>query len=283
MAGTLWRGAVVGLAAGAAQVAFSLPAAQYSGLDTRQRVPLVILAVLIGVPVSGLVVGGLTARWLRLPVLVAVVGVVLTAGLAMVTVWLGVPHLPVATDPGVWFFGAACAVPGYAAAALIVVPPWRAWRCAGVLAAAVALTVAGSLAWLEVAYALRARTLADTGGPLVAADIPGYHLRDVTVTDRTELSYVRSSGEVIDVSVRPDRGLPRDCAGARAVLGRHAADYPCRDLDDRWVVEIPGGLAVVATHAGTAVVLSGTAPEMERATLRTASARELAEAAPGRS
>jgi hypothetical protein len=294
LARILWCGAVIGVAVGVAQLAFSLPSAQYSGFNTRDRAPLIILAVLVGMPVSGLVVGALAARRLRLkrPVLVAVAGLLLSIGLASVTLWLGVPHLTVAADPGVWCFGAACAVPGYAAAALIVVPPWRRsapLRCAGVLAAAVAVVVAGSLAWLEVAYALRAQTLTETGEPLVAADIPGYRLHEVTV-DRgvspgTELSYVRSSdpGDVIDLRVRPDAGQPRDCAGARAVLGRRGTTYTCRDMGDRWVLQPPGERrhVVVATHDGVAVLLSGTAPEVVRATLRTASARELAEARPG--
>jgi hypothetical protein len=285
---------VVGVAVGVAQLAFSLPSAQYSGFNTRQRTPLIILAVLVGMPVSGLVVGALAARWLRLrrPLLVAVAGLVLSIGLAWVTLWFGVPHLAVAADPGVWCFGAACAVPGYAAAALIVAPPWRrSWplRCAGALAAAAAVVVAGSLAWLEVAYALRARTLTETGGPLVAADIPGYRLHDVTidhgVSPGTELSYVRSSdpSDVIELTVRRDVAGPRDCAGARAVLGRRGTTYTCRDMDDRWVLDRPDSstYVVVAAHAGVAVLLSGTASEVVRATLRTASARELAEARPG--
>ena len=290
----VWRGVMAGAAVAAAQLAFSLPAAQYSGLDTRQRLPLVILAVCFGVPISGLVVGVLAARLLRLrrPVLVAVAGLALSIGLAMVTLWLGVPHLPVTTDPGVWCFGAACAVPGYAAAAMILVPPWSAsgpLRCAGAFAAAAAVVVAGSLAWLEVAYTLRAQALRDTGVLLMVADIPGYQIRDVKVrhgpAPEVKLSYVRSpgSGDVITMDVYRDAGRPRDCAEALASLGRRGISYSCRDMGDRWVLDHVDDRwhVVIATRVDNVVVMNGAVPEMVRATLRTASARELAEEQPG--
>lgn len=56
----------------------------------------------------------------------------------------------------------------------------------------------------------------------------------------------------------------------------------CRDLGDRWILNSSDDLGhIIATHTDAVVVLSGTASEVVRATLRTASARELAKAHSG--
>ena len=73
--GALWRGAVVGALVLVAQVAFALPFV-LAGQDTHARPLWALFSVFVGVPVSGLLLGGLVARWLGLarPLVVALAG-----------------------------------------------------------------------------------------------------------------------------------------------------------------------------------------------------------------
>ena len=292
--GALWRGAVVGGLVLVAQVAFALPAA-LAGENTRSGVPLSLFATFVGVPVSGLLLGGLAARLLGLakPAVVAPAGLVLTVGLAAWGVLLGVPHLPATADPGVLAFGAAFAVPGYAAAAAAVSPPGDAAGLpARVVAVGLAVAVAtgGSLGWLAIARDSRAATLAATGVPMVLADVPGHRLDSVEVAGGDVplvLRYVPvdAPGAIpVTVSVHRGERRPRTCEDARALFRVDQDSLPCREVDGRWVLDLDGGFGtVVAVHDDAVVTLSGrVVAEMTEARLRTASSRELAAATPGR-
>lgn len=285
---TVWRGAVVGAVVLVAQVAFALPAA-LAGENTRTGVPLALFALFVGVPVSCVLLGGLAARLLGLakPVVVALAGLALTAGLAWLSVWLGVPHLPTTADPGVLTFGAAFALPGYTAAAVAVSPRGVLVR-GTVIALAVAIAVAGSLGWLGIARDAREAALADTGVPMVLADIPGYRLESVELTGEDTpltLHYVPADGKAVFVSagVRKGERQLRTCADAYTVL-YNPDSYTCQAVDGRWVFDDRDNAAmlVVAAHDGAVVTFSGQEAPLLSARLRTASARELAAATPGR-
>lgn len=290
--GVLWRGAVVGALVLVAQVAFALPAA-LAGENTRSGVPLALFAMFVGVPVSGLLFGGLAARLLGLakPVVVALAGLILTVGLAALSVRLGVPHVPTTADPGVLAFGAAFALPGYAAAALTVSPPREAVGLLGrgiAIGLAVAVAAGGSLGWLAIARSSREAALAGTGVPMVLADIPGHRLESVELTGENPplvLYYVpvdrRST--TVTVSVRRTERLPRTCEDARAMIyGQDSAT--CQEINGRWVFDYrddPFGF-VIAVHDNAVVAFSGQLAELADARLRTVSSRELAAAPPGR-
>ena len=121
-------------------------------------------------------------------------------GLAALSVRLGVPHLPSTVDPGAPAFGAAFALPGYSAAAVAVSPskdtvglPGRAVA----IGLAVAVSVAGSLAWLGSARASREAALAASGVPMVLADIPATGSSPSSLTGENPplvLRYARSAG-----------------------------------------------------------------------------------------
>jgi hypothetical protein len=290
LGGTLWRGAVVGAVVLVAQVAFALPAA-LAGENTRTGVPLAMLALFVGVPVSCVLLAGAAARLLGLtkPVVVVLAGLAFSAALAWLSVWLGVPHLPTTADPGVLAFGAAFALPGYTAAAVAVSSVGLLSRGI-VVGLAVVVTVAGSLGWLAIAHGTRAAALDDTGVPMVVADIPGYRLESVELTgddDRPlELHYVPVDGEpfFVSVSVR-NAGRPlRTCADAYTVL-YNPDSYTCQAVDGRWVFDNRDSqsVLVLAVHDNALVTVSGgPATPLVTARLRTASARELAAVTPGR-
>jgi hypothetical protein len=294
--GVVWRGAVVGGVVLVAQVAFALPAA-LAGENLRSGVPLYLFAMFVGVPVSGVLFGGLAARLLGLaqPFVVALAGLILSVGLAALGVLLGVPHLPTTADPGVLAFGAAFAVPGYAGAAMAVSPPGDAvGRPARVVAVALALAVAagGSLGWLAIARDWREAALAATGVPMVLADIPGYRLESVELTGENPplvLRYAPVGGRSVPVTVTVHRTerRPRTCEDARALFHFDQNAYTCQEIDGRWVLDPRddrlGFGFVVAAHDNAAVTFSGqVTAELTAARLRTASSRELAAATPGR-
>jgi hypothetical protein len=295
LSGALWRGAVVGCLVLVAQVAFALPSA-LAGENTHARPVLALFAVFVGVPVSGLLLGGLAARLLGLakPAAVALSGLVLTVGLAALGVLLGVPHLPTTADPGVLAFGAAFAVPGYAGAAVVVSTSRDAAGLpARVIAVGLAVAVAacGSLGWLAFARDSREAALAATGVPMVLADIPGHRLDSVELTGGNAplvLLYapVDAPGSIpVTVSVHRGEWRPGTCEDARTRYRIDRTSLTCREVDGRWVLDPrDGGFGlVVAVHDNAVVTFSGRVlPEMTAARLRTTSSRELATATPGR-
>ena len=294
--GALWRGAVVGGVVLVAQVAFALPAA-LAGEGTHARPLRALFAMFVGVPVSGVLLGGLAARLLGLakPVVVALAGLTLTVGLAALSVRLGVPHLPTTADPGVLAFGAAFAVPGYAAATVAVSPPREAvgLPARGIaIGLAVAVTVAGSLAWLAIARGSREAALVATGVPMVLADIPGHRLESVELTGENPplvLRYapVEKGSVLVTVTVHHTERQPRTCEDARTFFHFDQDSHTCQEVGGRWVLDPRddrlGFGFVVAVHDNAVVTFSGPVlAELTGARLRTASARELAAAPPGR-
>ena len=121
LGGSWWRGTVVGALVLVAQVAFALPYA-LSGENNHTGPLLGMFAMFVGVPVSGVLLAGVAARFLGLPkpFVVALAGLAFSVVLAWLSVQLGVPHLPTTADPGVLTFGAVFALPGYTAAAVAV-------------------------------------------------------------------------------------------------------------------------------------------------------------------
>jgi hypothetical protein len=293
LSGALWRGAVVGVLVLVAQVAFALPGA-LAGEDTRARAPLALLAMFVGVPVSGLLLGGLAARLIGLarPVAVTLAGLLLAVGLAALSVRLGVPHLPATADPGVLAFGAACAPPGYAAAAAAVSPPRDAVGLPGrgiALGLAVVVAVVGSLGWLAIARGSREAALAGTGVPMVLADIPGHRLESVELTGENPplvLHYTPVDGSPVPVrvSIHRTEWQPRTCEDARTFFYGDQNAHTCREVDGRWVFDHRDSRSrlVVAVHDDAVVVFAGQVAGLVQARLRTASSRELAAAQPGR-
>lgn len=286
---TLWRGAVVGAVVLVAQVAFALPSA-LAGENTHARPMLALFALFVGVPVSGLLLGGLAARLLGLakPLVVALAGLAFAVGLAWLSVWLGVPHLPTTADPGVLAFGAAFALPGYTAAAVVVSPRGLLVR-GTVIALAIAVAVAGSLGWLGFARGAREAAIAGTGVPMVIADIPGYRLESVELTgDNTPLvlHYVgvdrKSSFVTVDVG-RTGRP-PRTCDDAYTIVRKNQVPNTCQEVNGRWVFDDRDGLYAhaIAVHGNAMVTFFGRKAPLVAARLRTASAHELAAAQPGR-
>nr|WP_042180205.1 hypothetical protein [Kibdelosporangium sp. MJ126-NF4]CEL14259.1 hypothetical protein [Kibdelosporangium sp. MJ126-NF4]CTQ88626.1 hypothetical protein [Kibdelosporangium sp. MJ126-NF4] len=290
--GALWRGAVVGTLVLVAQVAFALPAA-LAGEDTHTRPLRALFAMFVGVPVSGLLLGGLAAWLLGLakPVVVSLAGLTLTVALAALSVRLGVPHVPTTVDPGVLAYGAAFAPLGYAAAALAASPRETVGppgRCTAI-GLAVVVAIAGSLGWLAIARSSREAALAATGVPMVLADIPGHRLESVELTGENPplvLRYVPvDRGSVlVTVSVRRADRQPRTCEDARAFFHGDQNSHTCQEIDGRWVFDDRDsqfGL-VIAVHDNAVVAFVGRVADLTEARLRTASSRDLAAAPPGR-
>lgn len=286
---TLWRGAVAGAVALVAQVAFALPSA-LAGADTHARPLLSLFALFVGVPTGGVLLGGLAARSLGLakPVVVALAGLAFTVGLAWLSVWLGVPHLPTTADPGVLVFGAAFALPGYATAAVVVSPRGLLVR-GTVIALAIAVTVTGSLGWLGIARGAREAAIAGTGVPMVIADIPGYRLESVELTGDSSslvLHYVgvdrTSTFVTVDVS-RTGRP-PRTCDDAYTIVREDQVPDTCQAVNGRWVFDNRDGpnAHAIAVHGNALVTFFGRKAPLVAARLRTTSARELAAVPPGR-
>lgn len=279
----MWRGAVVGAVVLVAQVAFALPSA-LAGENTHTGPLLGMFAMFVGVPVSGVLLAGLAARFLGLatPFVVALAGLAFSVVLAWSSVRLGVPHLPTTADPGVLMFGAVFALPGYTAAAVAVSPAGFLARGV-VIGLAIAVTVAGSLGWLGIARGAREAAIAETGVPMVIADIPGYRLESVELTGGLVLHYTPVDGKAMYVTVSVGKaGRPfRSCADASSVV--HNRSYTCREVDGRWVFEDDSPFVlVVAVHDNAPVTFSGEPASLSGARLRTVSAAELAAAPPGR-
>jgi hypothetical protein len=291
--GVLWRGAVVGALVLVAQVAFALPAA-LAGEDTHRRPLLAMLAMVIGMPVSGLLLAGLAASLLGLakPTVVASVGLVLTVALAALSVRLGVPHLPTTADPGVLAFGAIFALPGYTAAALAISPPRETVGLPSrgiAIGLAIAVATIGSVGWLAIARSSREAALAETGVPMVLADIPGHRLESVELTRENPplvLRYTPVSGRStpVTVSVRRTGWQPRTCEDARNFLYIDQNSHTCREINSRWVFDARDSQwgFVIAIHDNAVVTFSGQVAELAEAQLHTASSHELAAAPPGR-
>lgn len=289
--GVLWRGAVVGGLALVAQVAFALPAV-LAGESIRTRPMLELFATFIGIPVSGLLLAGLAARLLGLAKPVALAGLLLTVALAALSVGLGVPHLPTSADPGVLAFGAAFALLGYPAAALAVSPRETAGLPSRgiVIGLAVAVATVGSLSWVEITRGSRAAALADTGVPMVLADIPGHRLETVELTGEDPpliqiYAQADGRGTLITVSVRRVEQAPRTCADADVFFHGDPNVHICQEIDGRWLLRQPGDQFgfVVAVHDGAVVTISGKVAALAKTIrLHTGSASELAAAPPGR-
>lgn len=290
LSGTLWRGAVVGGLVLVAQVAFALPAA-LAHEDTHNGPLLALFAMFVGVPVSGLLFAGLAAGLLRLarPIVVAAAGLVLTVGLAALSVLLGVPHLPTTADPGVLAFGAVFALPGYAAAALAVSPSRDvAGLPSRVIAIGLAVAVAagGSLGWVASARDSREDALVATGVPMVLADIPGYRLESVELTGENPplALYYAGRSPRMTISVRRAERLPRACEDARAFVYDRQNSYTCQEINGLWVFYPRDGDYGfgIAVHDDAVVTFSGQVADLADVRLRTASSQELAAAQPGR-
>lgn len=300
LGGTLWRGAVVGALVLVAQVAFALPSAPAIA-DPHNGPLFALFAVWVGVPVSGVLLAGLAARFLGLarPLVVALAGLAFSVVLVWLSVRLGVPHLPTTADPGVLVFGPVFALPGYTAAA-VAVPSVGLLTRGIAIGLAIAVTVAGSLGWVALTRDAREAVLAATGVPMIIADIPGYRLESVEVTDDNAplvLYYVgvdRKSTSVT-VYVSSTERQPRSCDDAYTLVGDQVPDN-CQEVNGRWVfegrqeptgrwaIEDPDGpnAHAIAVHDNATVTFFGPKAPLMAAGLRTVSARELAAATPGR-